>query len=190
VVTVSRNLGGNTFAPPVNLPLGTNVLINPSPVSLALSDVDDDADLDIVLVSVNDAQEQRVRVIRNTSASGGGLSFTSIADTPNQPIGTPLIVRSADLDGDSPFIADDIVVLVDPFANITSGQSGLNSIDLSGSFCPADINNDGVFDFFDISAFLIAYGAGLPSADFNADGVFDFFDVSSFLTTFMSQCGS
>jgi hypothetical protein len=190
LVTIARNLGNDIFAAPVNIPIDSGGNVNPHPVSLALSDIDDDADLDIVLVSVNIAQEQRVRVLRNTSTTGGGLSFTSITDTPNQPGGVPLIVRSADLDGDSPTLADDIVVLVDPSANLTNEGSSLNSIDLSGSFCPADLNSDGLLDFFDISVFLSAFGAEDITADFNSDGAFDFFDISAFLIEFMNGCGS
>ncbi|MBO6514758.1 MAG: CotH kinase family protein, partial [Phycisphaerales bacterium] len=46
---------------------------------------------------------------------------------------------------------------------------------------PADLNQDGVLDFFDISAFLTAYGSADPIADFNNDGLLDFFDISAFL---------
>lgn len=48
--------------------------------------------------------------------------------------------------------------------------------------CEADLNGDGVLDFFDISAFL----SGEP--DFNGDGGFDFFDISAFLTTYAAGC--
>ncbi|MGJ8636804.1 MAG: choice-of-anchor B family protein [Phycisphaerales bacterium] len=54
--------------------------------------------------------------------------------------------------------------------------------------CIADINGDGVLDFFDISAFLTAFGAQDPSADFSGDGAFDFFDISGFLTAFSAGC--
>ncbi len=53
---------------------------------------------------------------------------------------------------------------------------------------PADLNQDGVLDFFDISAFLTAFGNGDPIADFNNDAVFDFFDISAFLASYTSPC--
>lgn len=56
------------------------------------------------------------------------------------------------------------------------------------SFCPADMNNDGVLNFFDISAFLQAFNAGDLSADFSNDGVFNFFDISAFLVEFSQGC--
>jgi len=54
--------------------------------------------------------------------------------------------------------------------------------------CPADLTGDGVLDFFDVSAFLSAFGSNDPIADFTEDGSFDFFDVSAFLTAFGAGC--
>lgn len=56
------------------------------------------------------------------------------------------------------------------------------------SICQADLTGDGSLDFFDISAFLIAYGEQDPIADFSDDGNFDFFDVSAFLQAFSDGC--
>jgi len=54
--------------------------------------------------------------------------------------------------------------------------------------CPADLNHDGVLDFFDISAFLTDYNAMNPAADFTNDGNFNFFDVSAFLGALSIGC--
>ena len=54
--------------------------------------------------------------------------------------------------------------------------------------CPADLTGDGSLDFFDVSAFLAAFGAMDPIADFTGDGTFDFFDVSAFLSAFGAGC--
>ncbi len=54
--------------------------------------------------------------------------------------------------------------------------------------CPADLTGDGTLDFFDISAFLTAFGDGDLLADFTTDGVLDFFDISAFLTLFSNGC--
>ncbi|MBO6513777.1 MAG: hypothetical protein JJ974_07430 [Phycisphaerales bacterium] len=48
--------------------------------------------------------------------------------------------------------------------------------------CPADLNDDGVLDFFDISFFLS------NMVDFNEDTVFDFFDISAFLGAYGAGC--
>ncbi|HIB68650.1 MAG TPA: hypothetical protein EYO33_27065 [Phycisphaerales bacterium] len=54
--------------------------------------------------------------------------------------------------------------------------------------CPADLNDDGVLDFFDVSAFLSAYADENPAADFTGDGNYDFFDVSAFLSAYAAGC--
>jgi len=54
--------------------------------------------------------------------------------------------------------------------------------------CAPDLTDDGVLDFFDISAFLVAFGAQDPVADFTGDGSFDFFDISAFLSAFIAGC--
>jgi hypothetical protein len=54
--------------------------------------------------------------------------------------------------------------------------------------CPADLNGDGVLDFFDVSAFLGMFSIEHPDSDWNGDGVFDFFDVMAFLADFSAGC--
>ena len=60
--------------------------------------------------------------------------------------------------------------------------------DACESACLPDLTGDGELDFFDVSAFLTAFGNGDMSADFTGDGEFDFFDVSAFLTAFSMGC--
>jgi len=57
-----------------------------------------------------------------------------------------------------------------------------------GGVACADLNGDGLFNFFDVSAFLVAYQSQDPKADFNDDGLINFFDVSAFLVSFQSGC--
>ncbi|MGV6813734.1 MAG: FG-GAP-like repeat-containing protein [Phycisphaerales bacterium] len=54
--------------------------------------------------------------------------------------------------------------------------------------CVADFTGEGVLDFFDVSAFLQAFGSQDPSADLTGEGIFDFFDVSAFLQAFAAGC--
>ncbi len=56
------------------------------------------------------------------------------------------------------------------------------------NLCPADLNGDGVLNFFDVSAFLQGFANQDPASDFNGDGVWDFFDVSAFLQAFAAGC--
>ncbi len=72
--------------------------------------------------------------------------------------------------------------------NIVGGTwSGPGSTDCA-STCPADMNEDGSLNFFDVSVFLQAFSAMETVADFNNDGVFNFFDVSAFLQAFNEGC--
>jgi CubicO group peptidase (beta-lactamase class C family) len=47
---------------------------------------------------------------------------------------------------------------------------------------------EGLLDFFDVLAFLSAFGGQQPIADLNDDGVFDFFDIQVFLTAYAVGC--
>ncbi len=66
-------------------------------------------------------------------------------------------------------------------------EAGVDDLRIESVGCsanPADINGDGVLNFFDVSAFLSAFGNLEPIADFNNDGMWNFFDVSAFLAAF------
>lgn len=52
----------------------------------------------------------------------------------------------------------------------------------------ADLNNDGLVNFFDVSIFLQAFSSQHPLADWNADGAFNFYDVSGYLQVFSTGC--
>ena len=55
--------------------------------------------------------------------------------------------------------------------------------------CLADFNDDGLVNFFDISAFIAAFNAQDPSADVAAPfGVFNFFDISTFIAAYNAGC--
>jgi len=76
-----------------------------------------------------------------------------------------------------------------PIAGATiSGDSGFDWAGPSG--CPADLAPPfGALNFFDVSAFLIAFSAQDPAADFAEPiGAFNFFDVSAFLTAYNAGC--
>jgi len=56
------------------------------------------------------------------------------------------------------------------------------------TLCIADLTGDDELNFFDVSAFLLAFNSGDTIADFTNDGEFDFFDVSAFLQAFNAGC--
>ena len=54
--------------------------------------------------------------------------------------------------------------------------------------CQADLNGDGITDFFDVLAFLNAFTSEALYGDYNEDGANDFFDVLAFLNDFALGC--
>jgi hypothetical protein len=55
--------------------------------------------------------------------------------------------------------------------------------------CPADFNADGQLNFFDLARFAQAFAAGDPSADIAEPfGVWNFFDVSAYVGLFNAGC--
>ncbi|MCA9274742.1 MAG: hypothetical protein KDA29_01830 [Phycisphaerales bacterium] len=57
-----------------------------------------------------------------------------------------------------------------------------------GCACLADLNDDDVLNFFDVSDFLQAYTNNETDADMNDDGQLNFFDVSLFLQAYQAGC--
>ncbi|MCA9275041.1 MAG: hypothetical protein KDA29_03350 [Phycisphaerales bacterium] len=71
---------------------------------------------------------------------------------------------------------------------VGADSCGLDNVQL-GDGCPADLNNDGELNFFDVSAFIDAYNTQDPAADFAEPfGEFNFFDVSAFIAAFNAGC--
>jgi serralysin len=72
--------------------------------------------------------------------------------------------------------------------NVQRYQVAIFTAPLPPAACPADLNEDGNLDFFDVSLFLSAYNNNQPAADFDGNGSWDFFDVSAFLNAFNAGC--
>ncbi len=88
-------------------------------------------------------------------------------------------------------------VFGDQLEDVSSGQECDNEDEWERFFAPspgttngsrADLNGDGVLDFFDVSDFLNAHSNMEPMGDFNNDGDFDFFDVSEFINAHNAGC--
>lgn len=56
------------------------------------------------------------------------------------------------------------------------------------AYHPADLTQDGRFDFFDVSEMLIAFVNAETRADFNADGQINAADISAFIGRFQNPC--
>lgn len=55
--------------------------------------------------------------------------------------------------------------------------------------CPADFDNNGVLNFFDVASFINAYNTQSPAADLAAPfGVLNFFDVAAFIGMYNAGC--
>lgn len=58
-----------------------------------------------------------------------------------------------------------------------------------GAGCSADINGDGLLNFFDLAAFIGLYNAGDPAADLAAPfGTLNFFDIAAYISAFNAGC--
>jgi FG-GAP repeat len=117
------------------------------------------------------------------SASGSGKTYAFRYDGLNWVEQSGLFQIAAD-SGDevaSHVSGDWAALLIDGIWN-------MHSIECSVPMCSADLNGDGSLNFFDVSAFLGAFGSSDTVADFTGDGMFNFFDVSAFLTAFSAGC--
>lgn len=179
------------FAAPVTLPLA-DPAVDPRPTSITVADLDSDLDLDLVVVASNDQGVRSVRELRNVSdPDAPGISFTAVADTPDQPDVTPLIVLASDLDSDNGGLPDDVVVLVDPSAESRGAGPARNQVRIAQGItpCSADVNGNGTVDFFDLALFISFYNISNPVADIAAPfGVWNFFDVAAYIGRFNAGC--
>jgi len=115
------------------------------------------------------------------TAGSGGLSVLDIGSAGQQKHIGHYIVPDGAVDVD---VVGDLAYIVD---GVDGGLHIVNITDLCG-MCSADLNGDGVLNFFDVSAFLAAFAGDESVGDFNGDGRFDFFDISAFLAAFNSGC--
>lgn len=56
------------------------------------------------------------------------------------------------------------------------------------AYHPADLQQDGEFNFFDVAAMIGAYLEGSPDADFDGNGSIDVADIMAFIARFQNPC--
>lgn len=124
----------------------------------------------------------------NGSLSGSGYLFD--VDTGAQLVKLiPMDGRPSDFFCESIAINNGTIIVGATGDDDNGSSSGSGYVFMAPvTDCSADITGDGVLDFFDISAFLQAFGINDPVADFTGDGNFDFFDISAFLQAFSTGC--
>lgn len=117
----------------------------------------------------------------------GGLSIYNNSD-PLNPILTSYFLAESTIG--TPRSSLRRIELKNNLAYAATLGGGLRIYDTLGCQepCPADFNNDGTLNFFDISTFLTAFQNQDPLADLNADVRWNFFDISAFLTLFSQGC--
>lgn len=172
VVTV--HLGNNTgaFMPAISSPLSDGI------IEVQAEDIDGDGNLDLMAATFGTSPQ----AIALTTGNGDG-TFNPQHDFPSG--NGPVSVTIADFNGDGgPDVASVHSVSNDLYVYLNTcppAPGGCNAADFAEPY--------GLLDFFDVSAFLIAFNNQDPSADLAAPmGIFDFFDVSAFLTSFASGC--
>jgi hypothetical protein len=100
--------------------------------------------------------------------------------------------------------AQSATLVIDPATGVDMGEymclvAGLNTCGgpvftepvtlVVEPLCPADVNADGLLNFFDLSAFLAAFNAQDPAADIAPPfDVWNFFDISVYLGRYNSPC--
>ena len=111
--------------------------------------------------------------------------FNPVAEADDTGVGQgETIIYDAETPGD-------YYIIVSSTSNTNNVQRYIASLviaSLPPVVCPADMNGDGELNFFDVSAFLNAFGNMEAAADFTGDGMFNFFDVSAFLSEFSAGC--
>jgi Animal haem peroxidase len=94
------------------------------------------------------------------------------------------------------YLPEDMVEMVNQqtLATIIRRNTGIgaelnNDVFLAVAPCPADLNDDGVLNFFDVSEFMSMLPENDPRVDYSGhDGEFNFFDISVFLNLYNQGC--
>ncbi|QOI99085.1 MAG: hypothetical protein HRU70_00695 [Phycisphaeraceae bacterium] len=129
------------------------------------------------------------------AVSASALATITLADPPYE-------LNWTTIDGGGGTMSGGIYTMSVTIGQHDAGQPMTGGIySLSGGFwaggtgepsCPADFNDDGFVDFFDLDAYVECFEGGEcppgKSADFNDDGFVDFFDLDAFVEAFEVGC--
>ncbi|MBU6411980.1 MAG: S8 family serine peptidase [Planctomycetes bacterium] len=158
------------------------VVANDQPLRVVLSYFDAPATLPATFAPVNDIDLILV------SPSGQRYYGNFFANGISAPNGTPDGLNSTE-----------VVHLPQPErglwtvsirgAAVNEGRQGFGLVAVGHvARCIADVNNDGVLDFFDYLDFVSIFANMEPNADFNHDGEIDIFDYLDFVNAFAMGC--
>lgn len=163
---VHLNEGNGGFAPPVRYN------VSDEPLLMELVDYDRDGDLDLVTLG---EFELEMTILKND----GNGRFDQKGYFLGNGEDDAYAIVAGDVDGNGG--QDLLFPIGSSFVMYLEQAAGEQA-------CIADLNDDGELNFFDVSAFLVAFAAQDPIADFNNDGMFNFFDVGPFLEAFNAGC--
>lgn len=141
-----------------------------------------DDSMDIQVSNNNGGSWTTIDTLGPDSQGGGWNEYSFDLDTIFASPSSQVRVRFLASDTGDGSVVEAGVDAVKLVEQICEGDSfaGCNAADLATPF--------GSLNFFDVSAFLSAFGSGDSAADFTDDGIFNFFDVSAFLTAFNAGC--
>ena len=157
-----------------------------------------------------DDQTDSIQMDGTPDLGSGSTTAIGIADNPvgefdqitgNGALALDGTLELSLLDGFTPAFEDrftiiDVGSLTGQFHTVVSPAVGLGIFRIVQTAdkveavwtCQADLNGDGILDFFDVQFFLNAFADQALYGDYNEDGVNDFFDVQAFLNDFSTGC--
>jgi hypothetical protein len=177
VIVNTGNVSGNpTFAPHVELPVGTG------PSSIVQLDLDQDGDPDLAVLAVVNGSA-RVQVLRNDMNGGSQLQFAPA--TTLDAGSRPLFLVSTDVDRNG---REDLVAVN---ASLRTPQSEVRTIrNDSTPPCPADWDRNGVIQPADIAVFVTDWfnslQAGTLLGDFDRNGRVEPADIGVYVSEWFS----
>lgn len=149
---------------------------------------------DFVLPDVPVALQGTMAVNYDIFLVGAGSELINLSDQGDflSTVSGSVAVQDATITLSSTLPIDATTPLVDDQGNelgtlIVTGTATLVATADAPS-CPADLTNDGLLNFFDVSTFINAFSSNDPIADFDSNGVINFFDVSDFIAAFTAGC--
>ena len=176
------------------------------------ADFDNDGDQDVVMFNNRQSMvyyQNEIQSAADANAITLFLNTDAIASLAPDGFGTRVELTSAGgsqvryLDGGSNYLSQSELSVhfgigSDEAADLTIRWANGDVTDLVGVTpgrytiralaCAADLNGDGMLNFFDVSSFLTLYQDQHPQGDLNGDGSFNFFDVSAFLSAYQGGC--